>query len=794
MKRSDVAALPRPVAGGLACPFSRSTPMVLSLALMAAGPVMANQTTTVVPTDLPAVKLFSVCGGNTLPISDTDEMIEFGDTFSLAHGAFSATQYTGITTGSATGIKLINYMNSTYTRTGDDAREAESDKTRIAMNWGGVLHTALTASTTNTTVVIDRVPNFPEDPGEPNPPIPILESKNSGATGTADEFLSDSGSNNSKYVYWIRIQDELMKVVSITSSSTSQVTCEVVRDIPGSAALASHASGKKVFVPLYVGQPGQTGGSSGTYPDGGGTRIRYVIDPWSDSGNELKRDEVLARMTGVEVSGVDFDGAWMDTCNIGDFNVCDGYGRAAARAWKVQANGASVGIGVKYTDTDFRDGQDYKMDFIQSEVNTALGKAPVLVANSLSWEDLGDTANNQMMAALLKSTTLKSTPIDGFCMEHTFDAASNGTTTFGNKLTAVRQGIDGDLAILPMIGDAGGFSVTDDEPDNSARQQLEPFAYAMYLLAIQPDQDSRKAMFGTYAFHSDADGTNRHFAVDPQYRWPIGKPLDTWTNPEDWSNVIGSGGYQTATGSNVYRREFENAYVYVCTNSTAVAVTLPQTLVDPVAGEYVSGSVTLQPMTGKIYLKQPAALPDAPWSQAEVGSPAALGYATGSGSVYTLVGAGSGTLGTGDGLHFMYQAASGDCTIIARVDSVSAANSASEAGVMIRETTDAGSIDSFVTISATTSPGILAKYRASTNGGTNGATVGSVTAPYWLKLQRIGNTFYRYRSTDGSSWTQIGSNVSITMNSSTLIGLVVASHTTDGSVSTATFSNVSVTP
>src|SRR5258708_1416998 len=61
----------------------------------------------------------------------------------------------------------------------------------------------------------------------------------------------------------------------------------------------------------------------------------------------------------------------------------------------------------------------------------------------------------------------------------------------------------------------------------------------------------------------------------------------------------------------------------------------------------------------------------------------------------------------------------------------------------------------------------------------------------WLKLQRTGNTFTSWESTDGNTWTQIGST-SVTMNSNVTIGLFVTSHNI-GQYSSVAFDNVQVT-
>jgi hypothetical protein len=61
----------------------------------------------------------------------------------------------------------------------------------------------------------------------------------------------------------------------------------------------------------------------------------------------------------------------------------------------------------------------------------------------------------------------------------------------------------------------------------------------------------------------------------------------------------------------------------------------------------------------------------------------------------------------------------------------------------------------------------------------------------WARLVRAGNTFTGYYSSDGGSWTQIGTPVTLTMNSNALVGLAVTSHN-DSVLSASRLDNVSV--
>ena len=60
------------------------------------------------------------------------------------------------------------------------------------------------------------------------------------------------------------------------------------------------------------------------------------------------------------------------------------------------------------------------------------------------------------------------------------------------------------------------------------------------------------------------------------------------------------------------------------------------------------------------------------------------------------------------------------------------------------------------------------------------------------EIERVGNTFRTSYSTDGSSYTQVGTTTTVTMGATAYVGLAVTSHV-DGTLCAAQFDNVSVT-
>jgi YD repeat-containing protein len=174
------------------------------------------------------------------------------------------------------------------------------------------------------------------------------------------------------------------------------------------------------------------------------------------------------------------------------------------------------------------------------------------------------------------------------------------------------------------------------------------------------------------------------------------------------------------------------------------------------------------------------------WLDDDMGVVGKAGSASYSNGVFTVKGAGSTFLsGTADGFHFVYQPLSGDGTIVARVVSVS--TNYAQAGVVIRETLDAGARSTEV-LAYNGFPYIA--YRTITGGSSAYTAGGAMTLPYWVKLVRNGDNFTGYTSADGVNWVQIAPIQTVNLGQSVYVGLGVSYSTS--TLATATFDNVSV--
>jgi phosphatidylserine/phosphatidylglycerophosphate/cardiolipin synthase-like enzyme/regulation of enolase protein 1 (concanavalin A-like superfamily) len=179
-------------------------------------------------------------------------------------------------------------------------------------------------------------------------------------------------------------------------------------------------------------------------------------------------------------------------------------------------------------------------------------------------------------------------------------------------------------------------------------------------------------------------------------------------------------------------------------------------------------------------------LPPPPWLERDIGSVAIAGSAQFANGTFTVKASGADIWGTADAFHYVYQTWTGDGSIIARVGSVSNTNAWAKAGVMFRETTGAGSRHALMLLSAAN--GVSFLRRGATGGTSVSTTVAGVTAPRWVRLDRSGDTFTAYHSSDGTTWTLVGTDT-ITMPQSLLVGLAVTSHN-NAALTTATFTTV----
>jgi concanavalin A-like lectin/glucanase superfamily protein len=163
--------------------------------------------------------------------------------------------------------------------------------------------------------------------------------------------------------------------------------------------------------------------------------------------------------------------------------------------------------------------------------------------------------------------------------------------------------------------------------------------------------------------------------------------------------------------------------------------------------------------------------------------------------VYEITGNGNDIWDNADAFQYYYTELTGDGMMVARVVDVGEGSNAwAKGGVMIRQSTDAGSMHAITALTGSEGGGAAFQRRVATDGSSDsnhGLADGPYAPPYWVKTVRIGNDFTGYLSADGETWVQAGDTVTIEMADPVLIGLAVTSHAA-GELRTVTFDNIAV--
>jgi len=129
--------------------------------------------------------------------------------------------------------------------------------------------------------------------------------------------------------------------------------------------------------------------------------------------------------------------------------------------------------------------------------------------------------------------------------------------------------------------------------------------------------------------------------------------------------------------------------------------------------------------------------------------------------------------GTADAFHFVYLSLVGDGQIVAHVARQTDTDPWAKAGVMIRETLDPSA--RFADMVLTPDRG--AAFQRRTEPGANAAhtELDGIAAPVWVKLARSGSTLTGFVSSDGTTWTPVGTDT-VPMAATVYVGLAVTAH------------------
>ena len=243
-------------------------------------------------------------------------------------------------------------------------------------------------------------------------------------------------------------------------------------------------------------------------------------------------------------------------------------------------------------------------------------------------------------------------------------------------------------------------------------------------------------------------------------------------------NYFGTSIYFTTNGSTPTSASTR----YTAPVSIATTTTLKFVAIDAAGNSSAIGAQTYAiasvPPSG-------GALP-ASWQTQDIGAVGVGGNASFASGAYSLTGAGADIWGTADALRYAYTTLNGDGQVTARVATEQNVNVWTKAGVMIRDSVAPGSAQALMLVSP--GKGTAFQRRVATNGVSTHTPGALATAPYWVRLTRVGDAITALQSADGTTWTVVGTDT-IAFAQTVLIGLAVSSHSTT-TAATATFDNV----
>jgi hypothetical protein len=180
------------------------------------------------------------------------------------------------------------------------------------------------------------------------------------------------------------------------------------------------------------------------------------------------------------------------------------------------------------------------------------------------------------------------------------------------------------------------------------------------------------------------------------------------------------------------------------------------------------------------------------WGDVDIGAPTPATttiYNPNTDTQSLLVG-GSGFTGTSDQFNIESQDVTGNALVTAKVATIATTNANAKAGVMMRDGTAVSSL--FAAVVEQTNKQVMFLYRNSVGGPvTSSAVVGDTTNAKYVKLTRVGNQFSAFYSTNGTTWTAVGSPVSIAMSPTLKAGLCDSSQNT-ASATSASFTGANV--
>ncbi|MEW2121456.1 DUF1349 domain-containing protein [Streptomyces sp. NPDC005474] len=399
---------------------------------------------------------------------------------------------------------------------------------------------------------------------------------------------------------------------------------------------------------------------------------------------------------------------------------------------------------------------------------------------ALEYRDMSAILVTYVNAATVSHNEVYNLPYSGLTIGYGW-----GTNDIGGSQDYVNRGLYNYQPTYTTATTAANNHVTDNYIHDIMQQMND--GGCIYTLSASPGSTNERNYCHTnnsyYGFYHD-EGSRNFTDTNNVFR-----------NTGSWGHE--NAGSTNNTGALTLTDNWTNNSSANITNTNGRGDVVSGTVVVS-NGSWPSGAKTVMDSAGIQPLYRPLTTDpvNSPYS-AYSSTPANTGQ---SGGRFTITDAGADIWGAGgqhdDAYGTVYQAdaAVNGTSVTARVDNVDNSNGWAKAGVVLRnDLTGSGSSAGYAVVTVTPSNGVSFQWDSNADGYLDQltSTASTVKAPVWLRLTRTATQVSAYYSTDGSTFTQVGSTVTLPSMATTQdAGVIHTAHST--TVGSATFSNLQI--
>eukprot|EP01084_Bolivina_argentea_P200324 342563_1 len=465
-------------------------------------------------------------------------------------------------------FKIVHYHNSAPTT---DIIYIENDKTSANRYPFSVLTSSLTSDKSDNIIHLQLIEKTFKS-------IPIK------ASTTTNNYSI----NCDKFVSWIRINNEYMKVTNIEIINTNNHTykLQVNRAFIGNDTnnfapnISKHNANELIFAPVYSSQVPGTKGC---------TQIRYSVNPYGKYGVNM-----YANYTHTDIEN-NFDGSWYDCLTSKPAGASDGLGNALSvdTVWDDFNN--------KYFNCiQYKTAQQNRLtnifNYLQNEYKINPNNVTIY-GNDMFYSAYYNCHTYELLESNPPSFP---NPLSGYCIEayalhETGDCSKsqiewNDLINWKDNINEFINATSLNLAAMPMIAQAGCKSPAIEKLSQNDYKKVMLFGYGSYLMGVKSTNGN--TMFGIPAIVER--NNKRYVYVDEIFFYKLGNPKQFEKTIDDY-----------LINKHVsYSRIFDNGIVIVNpTNDTDQNIKLTQQYIDPNTNKTVD-QITLYSHTASILLIQ----------------------------------------------------------------------------------------------------------------------------------------------------------------------------------------------